>query len=98
MRSNRNRYEAHSRNLDAVSRPRTGSRTVGLVEPPLFHGRQCRVVLEDSRHITKVRLARSNAEQTAKIHRIQEEPSLGTATPAVARWMLEMKGGNAAGS
>ena len=39
-------------------------------------------------------LAKSNAEQVAKIRRILEELSLEIATPKEAREMLELKGGD----
>ena len=42
----------------------------------------------------KGQLARSNAEQVAKIRRILEDQSLEVATPAEARAMLALKGGD----
>jgi uncharacterized protein (DUF849 family) len=41
--------------------------------------------------------AKSNAEQVAKIRRILEELSLEIASPAEARQMLALKGGDAVG-
>ena len=57
-------------------------------------GGNVRVGLEDSLYIGKGRLATSNAEQVAKIRRILEELSLEIATPAEAREMLNLKGGD----
>jgi len=56
-----------------------------------------RVGLEDSLYIGKGKLAKSNAEQVAKIRRILEELSLEIATPAEARAMLQLKGGDLVG-
>jgi uncharacterized protein (DUF849 family) len=50
------------------------------------------VGLEDSLYAGKGNLAKSNAEQVAKIRRILEELSLEIATPAEAREMLQTKG------
>ncbi|PNQ98107.1 3-keto-5-aminohexanoate cleavage protein (plasmid) [Azospirillum argentinense] len=55
-------------------------------------GGNVRVGLEDSLYLSKGRLARSSAEQVAKIRRILEELSLEVATPAEARAMLALKG------
>jgi uncharacterized protein (DUF849 family) len=41
--------------------------------------------------------AKSNAEQVSKIRRILEELSLEIASPAEARAMLKLKGGDAVG-
>jgi uncharacterized protein (DUF849 family) len=60
-------------------------------------GGSVRVGLEDSLYIAKGRLAKSNAEQVAKIRRILEELSLEIATPKEARAMLALKGGDAVG-
>ncbi|WP_135468976.1 BKACE family enzyme [Crenalkalicoccus roseus] len=57
-------------------------------------GGNVRVGLEDSLWIGKGVQARSNAEQVAKIRRILEELSLEIATPAEARQMLALKGGD----
>ncbi|MCX7891909.1 MAG: 3-keto-5-aminohexanoate cleavage protein [Burkholderiales bacterium] len=56
-------------------------------------GGNVRVGLEDSLWIGKGALARSNAEQVAKIRRILEELGLGIATADEARAMLKLKGG-----
>ena len=60
-------------------------------------GGNVRVGLEDSLYIAKGRMAKSNAEQVAKIRRILEELSLEIATPAEARSMLKLKGGDKVG-
>jgi uncharacterized protein (DUF849 family) len=53
--------------------------------------------LEDSLYIGKGQLAKSNAEQVAKIRRILEDLSLEIATPAEAREILQLKGGDRVG-
>jgi uncharacterized protein (DUF849 family) len=55
-------------------------------------GGNVRVGLEDSLYLGRGQLAKSNAEQVAKIKRILEELSLDVATPDDARRMLETKG------
>ena len=60
-------------------------------------GGNVRVGLEDSLYIGRGRMATSNAEQVAKIRRILEELSLEVATPAEARAMLALKGGDRVG-
>ena len=57
-------------------------------------GGSVRVGLEDSLYIAKGELAQSNADQVAKIRRIMEDLSIEIATPAEARAMLELKGGD----
>ncbi|WP_241503748.1 3-keto-5-aminohexanoate cleavage protein [Ferruginivarius sediminum] len=57
-------------------------------------GGNVRVGLEDSLYISRGKLATSNAEQVTKIRRILDELSLETATPAEARSMLGLKGGD----
>ena len=57
-------------------------------------GGNVRVGLEDSLWIGKGVQATSNAEQVAKIRRILEELSLEIATPAEARAILKLKGGD----
>ena len=59
-----------------------------------INGGNVRVGLEDSLYIGKGQLAKSNAEQVAKIRRILEDLSLEIATPAEARAMLNLKGGD----
>ena len=60
-------------------------------------GGNVRVGLEDSLYIGPGELARSNAEQVAKIRRIIGELGLEAATPAEAREMLALKGGDNVG-
>jgi uncharacterized protein (DUF849 family) len=55
-------------------------------------GANVRVGLEDSLFLGRGQLAKSNAEQVAKIRRIVEELSLDIATPAEARARLKLKG------
>ena len=57
-------------------------------------GANVRVGLEDSIYVGKGQLAKSNAEQVAKIRRILEELSLDIATPTEARQLLQLKGGD----
>ncbi len=56
-----------------------------------------RVGLEDSLYIARGQLAQSNADQVRKIRRIVEEIGLEVATPAEAREMLHLKGGDRVG-
>jgi uncharacterized protein (DUF849 family) len=60
-------------------------------------GGNVRVGLEDSLYIGKGRLATSNAEQVTKIRRILEDLSLEIASPAEAREILHLKGGDRVG-
>ena len=60
-------------------------------------GGNIRVGLEDSLYIGPGKLAKSNAEQVAKIRRILEELSLEIATPKEAREILKLKGGDRVG-
>ncbi|MDR3538135.1 MAG: 3-keto-5-aminohexanoate cleavage protein [Acetobacteraceae bacterium] len=62
-----------------------------------INGGNVRVGLEDSLYIGKGQLAKSNAEQVAKIRRILEDLSLEIATPAEAREILRLKGGDRVG-
>ena len=62
-----------------------------------INGGNVRVGLEDSLYIGKGQLAKSNAEQVAKIRRILEDLSLEIATPAEAREILKLKGGDRVG-
>jgi uncharacterized protein (DUF849 family) len=57
-------------------------------------GGAVRVGLEDSLYIRRGELAQSNAEQVGKIRRMIEELGLEVATPADARRMLDLKGGD----
>jgi len=60
-------------------------------------GGNVRVGLEDSLYIGKGKMATSNAQQVGKIRRILEELSLEVATPAEARALLHLKGGDRVG-
>jgi len=60
-------------------------------------GGNVRVGLEDSIWLGRGTLAKSNAEQVAKVRRILEEIDLKIATPEEARAMLQLKGGNSIG-
>ncbi len=60
-------------------------------------GGNVRVGLEDSLYIGKGKMATSNAQQVAKIRRILEDLSLEIATPAEAREILKLKGGDMVG-
>jgi len=62
-----------------------------------IYGGNVRVGLEDSLYIGKGELAVSNAQQVAKIKRILEDLSLEIATPAEAREILKLKGGDRVG-
>lgn len=55
-------------------------------------GGSVRVGLEDNLYLSKGRLAKSNAEQVAKIKRIITELDFEVATPDEARRMLKLKG------
>ncbi len=57
-------------------------------------GGNVRVGLEDSLYDGPGRLARSNADQVRRVRRILEGLSLDVATPAEAREMLHLKGGD----
>jgi uncharacterized protein (DUF849 family) len=57
-------------------------------------GANVRVGLEDSIYVGKGQLAKSNAEQVTRIRTILEALSLEVATPAEARSMLALKGGD----
>ena len=71
-----------------------GRHQMSLATMGLTMGANVRVGLEDSVYLGKGQLAKSNAEQVAKIRRIIEELSLEVATPAEARAMLKLKGGD----
>ena len=71
----------------AVGRHEFNLGTVGVVL-----GGSVRVGLEDNLYLGKGQLAKSNAEQVAKIRRIIEELSFEIATPDEARQILGLKG------
>jgi uncharacterized protein (DUF849 family) len=60
-------------------------------------GGNVRVGLEDSLYLGRGKMATSNAEQVRKIRRILEDLSLEIATPAEAREILKLKGGDLVG-
>ena len=74
-----------------------GRHQMSLCTMGALMGGNVRVGLEDSLHAGRGRLARSNAEQVAKIRRILEELSLEVAAPAEARERLGLKGGDLVG-
>ena len=74
-----------------------GKHQMRLITQAALLGGSVRVGLEDSLYLGKGVMAKSNAEQVAKIRRILEELSLTIATPAEAREMLKTKGGDNVG-
>lgn len=71
-----------------------GARQMPLVTTAAIQGGNVRVGLEDSLWLGPGELAKSNADQVAKIARILRELGIGIATPAEAREMLALKGGD----
>ncbi|MCP1337050.1 BKACE family enzyme [Futiania mangrovi] len=71
-----------------------GGRQMGLGTMGVVMGGNVRVGLEDSLTIRRGELARSNAEQVAKIRRIVEELGHEIATPDEARSLIGLKGGD----
>jgi 3,5-dioxohexanoate:acetyl-CoA acetone transferase len=69
-----------------------GRHQTNLVTISAILGGSVRVGLEDSIYLAKGELAKSNADQVAKICRILGELSLEIATPAETRQMLALKG------
>lgn len=69
-----------------------GRHQTSLVTMSAILGGSVRVGLEDSIYLAKGELAKSNADQVAKICRILTELSLEVASPDEARQMLELKG------
>jgi uncharacterized protein (DUF849 family) len=65
-----------------------------LVTLSAILGGNVRVGLEDSLYAGKGRLAKSNAEQVSIVRGILESLSMEVATPAEARQMLSLKGGD----
>lgn len=57
-------------------------------------GGNVRVGLEDSLYLGRGKYAQSNAEQVRKVRHILEELGLAVATPAEARAILDLKGGD----
>ncbi len=58
----------------------------------LLFGGNCRVGLEDNLYLEKGKMAKSNAEQVAKMVRIAKEIGIEPATPEEARKILGLKG------
>ena len=81
--------DAYQWSVLAAGRHQMGLGTMGAVM-----GGNVRVGLEDSLYAGKGQLARSNAEQVTKIRAILENLSLEIATPAEARSLLDLKGGD----
>jgi uncharacterized protein (DUF849 family) len=71
-----------------------GRHQINLATIGASMGGNVRVGLEDSIYLGPGRLAKSNAEQVHKIRTILEALSLQIATPAEARQMLKLKGGD----
>ena len=71
-----------------------GRHQMNFVTMAAMLGGNVRVGLEDSLYIGKGKLADSNKDQVAKIRRIIEDLSLEVASPAEAREMLGLKGGD----
>ena len=71
-----------------------GRAQMGFLTMSALLGGNVRVGLEDSLYIGRGELARSNAEQVTKIRRILEELGHAIATPAEARALLKLKGGD----
>ena len=69
-----------------------GRHQTNLVTAGAIMGGHVRVGLEDSLYLSRGVMARSNAEQVAKIRRILEELSLEIAKPDDVRKMLALKG------
>ena len=74
-----------------------GRHQMNFVTMAAMLGGNVRVGLEDSLYIAKSELAKSNRDQVAKIRRIIEDLSLEVASPAEARDMLGLKGGDMVG-
>ena len=71
-----------------------GRHQMGLATMGATMGANVRVGLEDSIYLGPGELAKSNADQVRKIRAILENLSLEVATPAEARSMLKLKGGD----
>ncbi|MGX7893925.1 3-keto-5-aminohexanoate cleavage protein [Tsuneonella sp. HG222] len=74
-----------------------GRHQMDLCTQSVLLGGHARVGLEDSLFIGKGELASSNAQQVARIRQIVEALGREVATPAEARAMLGLKGGDAVG-
>ncbi|MCA0431801.1 MAG: 3-keto-5-aminohexanoate cleavage protein [Proteobacteria bacterium] len=71
-----------------------GRHQMAMITMGATMGGNVRVGLEDSIYLGQGELAKSNADQVSKIRRILSELSLDVATPAEARQMLKLKGGD----
>jgi uncharacterized protein (DUF849 family) len=71
-----------------------GRHQLGFVSMGAIMGGNVRVGLEDSLYAGKGRLASSNAEQVGIVRTILDQLSLDVASPAEARQMLGLKGGD----
>jgi uncharacterized protein (DUF849 family) len=71
-----------------------GRHQMNFVTMGAMLGGNVRVGLEDSLYISKGKLAENNAQQVAKVKRIIEDLSMEVASPAEAREMLALKGGD----
>ncbi|MGZ6208168.1 MAG: 3-keto-5-aminohexanoate cleavage protein [Syntrophales bacterium] len=58
----------------------------------LLIGGNCRVGLEDNLYLDRGKMAKSNAEQVAKMVRMARELGIDPATPDEARQILGLKG------
>src|SRR5689334_16823601 len=74
-----------------------GRHQINLATIGATMGGNVRVGMEDSIYLGPGQLAKSNAEQVTKIRGILENLSLQIATPAEAREMLKLKGGDQVG-
>lgn len=74
-----------------------GRHQLSFVTMSAMMGGNVRVGLEDSLYLGKGELAKSNADQVTRIRTILEALSLEVATPAQAREMLHLKGGDQVG-
>jgi uncharacterized protein (DUF849 family) len=74
-----------------------GRHQMGLATMGAIMGGNVRVGLEDSLYVGRGRLAVDNAEQVRNIREILQRLSLEIATPAEARAMLALKGGDEVG-
>lgn len=69
-----------------------GRAQMSICTQSLILGGNCRVGLEDNLYLEKGRLAKSNAEQVAKMVRVSRELGIEPATPDEARKILSLKG------
>jgi uncharacterized protein (DUF849 family) len=69
-----------------------GRAQIPICTQSLIMGGNCRVGLEDNLYLEKGRMAKSNAEQVAKMVRVSRELGIEPATPDEARKILSLKG------